>query len=74
MVVADRITATQRHKTDVTGAARSSDAVPTALLNFFERHLAARRCRTTEGECGARWRIDLAPMVHLHDFDVPIRT
>ena len=74
MVVADRIAAAQCHKADVAGAARASDAVPPALLHFFEHHLAARRYRTAEGERRARRGIDLAAMVHLHDFDVPIRT
>src|SRR5271163_4428915 len=74
MMIADRIAAAQRGETDIAPAARAGYAVPGALLDLFELHPAARRRGSAERERGSRGGVDLAAMVHFHDFDVPVGT
>src|SRR5947207_5964407 len=73
MMIADRIAAAQRRKADIAGAARAGYAVAGALLDLFELDPAAHRRRAAERERGAGGGIDLAAMVHLDDFDIPVR-
>jgi hypothetical protein len=53
MMIANRITAAQCGKADIADTAGAGDAIPAALLHFFELHLATRRHRTAKSERSA---------------------
>ena len=71
-VIARDFAAAQAGKADGSGLTRAGDAVAAAHAVLGQDDApTARRC-LAEQQRGARWRIDLAAVVGLDDFDVPI--
>ena len=71
-MLANDVTTTNGHETDVSALARACNTVATRIANIIQRNATALSSSFAQHQCCTGWSVDFVVMMRLDDFDIKV--